>query len=356
MVPALQFIFFQTKTNTVVCYYNNLCSKKFYGIESFNNVISNVPYIILGILFIITVKLKKTKETTDVQNNLGIYENKSLYYSLGVSFIFEGLCSATYHLCPSKLNLQFDTTFMFICISLLLLILYHKRNMGNICYPLKFYLMIFLVILLNTLSLIDNKNSIQMWIWAVTFIFVCYCVIILTMYVYTGINIDFTLETMKASITTFKKMLFIKNPKFWLVFCIDSFTISMCIYAGLTEPYYTDWILFISVVNLIIYFVYYIFLKIINKEHISIIIKIGICIDLIISIISFYFYFHTNYNSLLPIAKSNELNEKCILFNYFDNHDLWHLFSAIGFYIFMNIILFIDYDIDGNIEEILTLL
>lgn len=195
-----------------------------------------------------------------------------------------------------------------------------------------------------------------MWIWAVTFIFVCYCVIILTMYVYTGINIDFTLETMKASITTFKKMLFIKNPKFWLVFCIDSFTISMCIYAGLTEPYYTDWILFISVVNLIIYFVYYIFLKIINKEHISIIIKIGICIDLIISIISFYFYFHTNYNSLLPIAKSNELNEKCILFNYFDNHDLWHLFSAIGFYIFMNIILFIDYDIDGNIEEILTLL
>ena len=356
LVPALQFIFFQTKSHVVTCYYNNLCNKKLENLNGFNNVISNVSYIILGLLFIITVRLKKTRQTEDIRNNLGIYENKSLYYSLGVSFIFEGLCSATYHLCPSKLNLQFDTTFMFVCISLILLILYHKRNMGNICHPLKFYLLIFLVILLNTLSLIDNKTSIQLWIWAVTFLFVCYCIISLTLYVYIGINVEFNMEYINTAWNIAKNEKFIKNPRFWLILIIDTFTISMCVYAGLTAPYYTDWILFISIVNLVIYFIYYLFIKYINNETINNYIKIALGVDTITGIASLYFYFNTNYNTLLPINESNKLNEHCILLNYFDNHDLWHLLSAITLYIFMNIILFIDYDIDGNIREILTLL
>ena len=124
ITPSLQFILFQTNNDKVKCYYNDLCNHPFNGIDAFNNVVSNICYIVFGILFIITVKLKKfniditdenNEQYTDrINNSIGVYENKSLYYSLGVCLIFEGISSGLYHLCPSKLNLQFDTTFMFI--------------------------------------------------------------------------------------------------------------------------------------------------------------------------------------------------------------------------------------------------
>ena len=49
---------------------------------------------------------------------------------------------------------------------------------------------------------------------------------------------------------------------------------------------------------------------------------------------------------MLPYNESKELNEKCIMFDYFDNHDIWHMLSASALYIFMNVILYIDYDIE----------
>ena len=41
--------------------------------------------------------------------------------------MFEGICSATYHICPTKLNFQFDTTFMFIGAILMFITIYLKQ-------------------------------------------------------------------------------------------------------------------------------------------------------------------------------------------------------------------------------------
>ena len=113
LLPSLQFVFFQSNDSNAICYYNNKCKKDLYFIPAFNNVISNILYVLLGLIFVIIVKLNKTKNTDGI-SYIGINNNCALYYSLGIALFFEGLCSATYHICPSTLNFQFDTTFMFI--------------------------------------------------------------------------------------------------------------------------------------------------------------------------------------------------------------------------------------------------
>lgn len=353
ITPSIQFVFFQ-KNNIVNCYYNLKCKYPMYFIPAFNNVISNILYIIYGLIYIIIVKFKKSN--INQLNEIGIYKNKSLYYCLGICLILEGISSSFYHICPSRLNLQFDTTFMFIGILYCYLTLYNKRHMGDICNPLKFYILVFLLIILNILSLINKTNTTHMWFWIIIFIISSYCLIFTSIYIYSGHVYDFDIKSFKILANMLRNEHLIKNPKFWLIFLSNIFTICMLIYASFVKPYFTGWMLLIGIINLTIYFLYYLVTKILNKEKISNLILIFIIIDFVFMIISLYFYSNTNYNTFVSIEKSNEINGKCILFNYFDNHDIWHFFSASTLFIFIIIILFIDYDIEYKKEEILNIL
>lgn len=363
LTPSLQFVLFQTQHNNVQCYYNDLCNHRFKGINAFNNIVSNLFYIVFGVIFLVTVKLKKfnidiTNENNEecidrTSNSIGVYENKSLYYSLGLCLIFEGISSGLYHLCPSKLNLQFDTTFMFIGLALTFLILYHKRNIGELCSPVKFFSILYLIIILNILSLIENKNTTHFWIWLVAFIVAFYCILCLTLHVYFNVSndIDFTEAWVLLKKVDYRNLM--STPKFWIITILNVFTLVVCVYAGLGNIYFTHWILFLEIFNLIIYFGYYLIQKILNREKINIIIQFSLIINTILSVAALYFFFKSNTNIMLSFEKSKELNDKCVLFDYFDNHDIWHILSATSLYIFMNVILYIDYDIEYNIEEII---
>ena len=87
------------------CYFNYKCAYQVGNIVSFNNVVSNVSYIFLSfILYVIIIRYS--------DDDLNIRE----YYLITcviLSMFFEGIFSSVYHLCPSRVNLQFDTTFMF---------------------------------------------------------------------------------------------------------------------------------------------------------------------------------------------------------------------------------------------------
>ena len=76
-----------------------------------------------------------------------------------------------------------------------------------------------------------------------------------------------------------------------------------------------------------------------------------IIIDIILLALSLMFFFKSVSDKFLPIIDSDLLNEPCVLFNYFDYHDIWHLLSAIGLFIFMNIIFFLDIDLNSNIID-----
>jgi hypothetical protein len=344
ILPSMQFIFFQQSSN-ITCYYNFKCKHKLGIIPSFNNFISNLGYILLGIIFIITVKLRKNQQESV------LIINKSLYYCLGLCLIYEGISSALYHICPSRLNLQFDTTFMFIGIIMCYLCLYNNKHLGHVCKPFKFYLILFLVMILNVLSLVKNKNTTHWWLWIFTFILVLYCCILTSIYVFIGRKYDLDYESFKEARRLITKEQ-LKNTKFWFIVGGNICTYSLFLYSAINDSYFIGTLLGIAVFNLALYFAYYLIYKIQKNEKIETKFKIFIVLDLLLFIISLYFFFHTEYNTFIDIEESNKLNRKCILFNFFDSHDLWHIVSAFALYTFMNIIFFIDDETILNFNSI----
>ena len=131
-----------------------------------------------------------------------------------------------------------------------------------------------------------------------------------------------------------------------MILSSNTFTVGMLLYASFIKPYFIGWMLMIGLVNLKYYFIYYLSIKILNKEKIMNIIIVFMFVDIIFMAFSLYFYSKTNYNTFIDIKESNKINEKCILFNYFDNHDIWHFMSSTTLFIFMLIILFIDFDLN----------
>ena len=80
LLPSLQFVIFQTHDTNVTCYYNLKCKKDLGNIPAFNNIISNIFYILFGIIFIIIVKIGEQSNKIEY----GLQNDYSLYYSLGL--------------------------------------------------------------------------------------------------------------------------------------------------------------------------------------------------------------------------------------------------------------------------------
>ena len=162
-LPVAQFTLFQENYDDYICYYNNKCIRTFLGIKPFNNIISNLLYIIFGIIFIITVHFSRKAKP-----GCGVNQDRSLYYCVGICQIFIGLFSGLYHICPSPLNFQFDTVFMFIGGAITFLAIYHKRHMEKIPSAFRTYLFLAFFYYLNTISLIKySQGGIGLWLWLV---------------------------------------------------------------------------------------------------------------------------------------------------------------------------------------------
>ena len=87
-------------------------------------------------------------EQLDILNlgNRGIPQQHALFYCMGLCMIFQGLFSAVFHTCPSDLSLQFDTTIMYVMLSLVFIKTYQFRHPD--CSYVSYNVMYSLVVLL----------------------------------------------------------------------------------------------------------------------------------------------------------------------------------------------------------------
>ena len=130
MVGSAQFVIARWSNmieegNRDLCYYNELCYRPIAVADLPSNfMLSNVPYVIHGIFLAlsfsfreaITFEVNKSGHKYDVRGTYAKYfrpYDYSVAYALAWALVFEGLFSATYHLCPSRLTFQFDSAFMF---------------------------------------------------------------------------------------------------------------------------------------------------------------------------------------------------------------------------------------------------
>ena len=55
---------------------------------------------------------------TVTEPDMGVMQQFGIYYALGLALIFQGCFSICYHICPTSMSLQFDTTTMYIICTL----------------------------------------------------------------------------------------------------------------------------------------------------------------------------------------------------------------------------------------------
>ena len=122
-----------------LCYYNELCYRPIAIADIPSNfMLSNVPYVIHGVFLALSFSFREAIALEAHQSkhkySLSASGHKrytpydySVAYALAWALVFEGLFSATYHLCPSRLTFQFDSAFMFIISGLVVVALYNCR-------------------------------------------------------------------------------------------------------------------------------------------------------------------------------------------------------------------------------------
>jgi hypothetical protein len=345
---SLQFVYYQEEYGNDLCYFNLKCQHRLGSIKSFNNVISNILYVVLGIIFLIIIKL--TSPTAD--DNKGLHKDTSIYYAIGLVLILEGFSSAIYHICPSKLNFQFDTTFMFIGAALVFLSLYQKRHQDKIPDAFKTYGFMWLVILANTLSLTGLITGLEVIFWIFIYILILYILIIGSINIYYSSDWSLDRELPSKILHAIQHMNPYQYPKLIIVIMINLYSIIMVIYATVQHAIdFTDWLLALFVINMLMYFLYYIVCKIYYSETIKWYVMLLLFIDFAIIVASLLFFSKSVSNKSLSHHDSDLLNKPCVLFNYFDYHDIWHMLSAIGLFMFMVVVYIIDHGLDNVIRS-----
>ncbi|XP_041090879.1 SID1 transmembrane family member 2 isoform X4 [Polyodon spathula] len=174
-LPVIQLVItYQTVVNVTgnqdICYYNFLCAHPLGALSAFNNILSNLGYVMLGLLFLLIVLQKDIlhkralmrKELAALE--CGIPKHFGLFYAMGTALMMEGLLSACYHVCPNYTNFQFDTSFMYMIAGLCMLKLYEKRHPDINASAYSAYACLAVVIFFSVLGVVFGKGNSVFWI------------------------------------------------------------------------------------------------------------------------------------------------------------------------------------------------
>ncbi|EGG19509.1 transmembrane protein [Cavenderia fasciculata] len=347
ILPSIQFVFFQYTDPQVTCYFNFKCAKTYFGLTAFNNVISNLSYIFAGTAFLVILHFTKPDE--DGIN--GLHTDMSLYYSMGVTILCEGFFSALYHVCPSRINFQFDTTYMLIGSGLLFFTLHQKRHATLTAGAFKSFAFFALFIFINFLSL----TNINVYVFWILFIIVFgYISITGTCYLlaHKRLSIQPSFSVLWGHIKKIYRPREIEDKfRFYALFVANILNWSIVLASAVigivdnVSNNFSNLILGVMILNFLIYLFYYIGMKIKYREKIHFMVWILFVVMIVSWGLGFYFFEIAVTNKFLPIDESDKLNQPCILFGFFDSHDTWHFFSAIGLFTIMSIVYFVDWDL-----------
>ena len=101
-----------------------------------------------------------------------------MFYAMGIALVFEGCLSATYHICPTNRNFQFDTVFMYIMGVLMISKIYQFRHPDIVVRAYKVYVCLGVIILVEVIGIYAETgfgmNKVLFWVLAlVAYFFAC---------------------------------------------------------------------------------------------------------------------------------------------------------------------------------------
>ncbi|TPP62079.1 SID1 transmembrane family member 1 [Fasciola gigantica] len=274
-LPAVQLIMIYQKTlietgNEDLCYYNFECARPLGIFTAFNNIISNVGYVMLGLLFLAltarrdlihrrALKLRPAQTQTR-----GVPQHYGLYYSMGLALTMEGIMSACYHMCPSFSNFQFDTAYMYILAMLIMLKIYQTRHPDVNATAHSAYMVMAVVIFLGVTGVIYGSET--FWI-AFTVFFLLMSVVLTAEIYYMGHwNIDLCLPRRLYSLIQSDgihclRPMYLERMLLLLIANVINFALAG--YGIVARPRnFSSFLLTIFMVNMLVYTMFYILMKV----------------------------------------------------------------------------------------------
>lgn len=357
--------------NHDLCYFNHLCQKPLGHLKDFSHVFSNIGYIMLGMLFIGIVALKEFRHlrlSKNCQENFGLPQQFGLFYAMGMALMMEGILSSCYHVCPTVIAFQYDTTYMYLMFMLIFLRFFQSRHPDITCNATKAYFGLGVALILEAIS-IYYSGPIFWTIFCICYII--FIVIITTHAYHLGvIRMDQWIfwNVIKLIYAEFKKVWQsvsckgeqkIKMPKIRprLIFLglISSLNIAICLYFALNNAKYaSNYLLGIFACNMSVYLFYYITMKSINKEcptweawfYLVCVVMMGIPAMKLFKAIE-------KTTDVSP-AESRSLNRDCQLLDFYDGHDIWHFLGGAAVFFGFMFLLTVDENLKYTRRDIIT--
>ncbi|XP_065336817.1 SID1 transmembrane family member 1-like [Cloeon dipterum] len=328
------------------CYYNFHCAHPKLRIIDFNHVVSNAGYCILGVIFVLIVKLLHRESNVN-----GVQLQSSLYYAMGMSLFAEGFFSACYHTCPNRYSFQIDTIYMYVMAVLCMLAIYQKRRADITRQERKWiYSFLSFICVSSWLGvLLDTK----IWFWPVFSVMHFSCTIFLAF--------NCKINSSNLNCKRYKK-----ESSSWYrrgtILFFFLFNLTFDIVVNILRPQVcTSVLLYLLILNLAYGSGVYITLKIVKDTEICTMKRspwkskcfwfiVATCVCLALSTgffaLGISYYLQTSNNWESPPAISRTLNKQCVLFGFFDNHDIWHFLSAPGLFFYFLFLFIIDRHLD----------
>ncbi|XP_045770091.1 SID1 transmembrane family member 1-like isoform X1 [Maniola jurtina] len=347
-LPVVQLLFtyqrliFQTGDQDV-CYYNFLCAHPLGVLADFNHVYSNIGYVILGLVFMAQIRCRRKFRNIDNQE-LGIPQHRGLLYSMGLALVMEGLLSACYHLCPNKMNFQFDSSFMYVIAVLCMIKLYQSRHPDVNASAHTTFMLLALLMAIGCLGMM-YPNKYFWTFFTIMHLGVCF---ILTLQIYyvgrLKIEPSIVVKAWKgikqhgrsAFIPVYRArgvLLVIANIANWALAGYGIYEHGKDLARHL---------LAILLGNTLLYTLGYVVLKLVHREKISIATLLWLALAHVSWVLAALLFTDSKTHWSQTPAQSRNLNAVCSALNMLDSHDLWHLASASAIFFSFNALLILD--------------
>ncbi|CAG5122904.1 unnamed protein product [Candidula unifasciata] len=340
--------------NQDLCYYNFNCAHPLRPfLSSFNNVFSNIGYVMLGILFILIVYRRDVLHKQVVQRHgelekqYGIPQHFGLFYAMGLALIMEGIMSACYHVCPNYTNFQFDTSFMYIIACLCMLKIYQSRHPDINAKAHVSYFTMALIIFFAVLGVVYGAS----FLWIIYALIHMLMTLIVTAQVYYmgrwSVDRYIFKRVFLVLISDCKRCSRPAYPnRFILLLVGNCINWAFALYGAISQPSdFASYLLAIFIGNLLLYCIFYIIMKRLSHERLSWLVIIVILTSALTWAGSLYFFFQHLTSWQKTPAGSRAGNQECILLEFYDHHDVWHFLSAISLFFSFMILLLLDDDL-----------
>ncbi|GMT06330.1 hypothetical protein PENTCL1PPCAC_28504, partial [Pristionchus entomophagus] len=342
--------------NLDLCWYNFRCARPFSVFFAFNNVISNAGYITLGLLFLLMVKEREMRYRSlckifpnVLQKDYGLPHHNGLMYAIGVAVVMEGVLSASYHICPSSSNYQFDTSFMYIIGLLGMLKIYQLRHPDiNANAHVSFAVAAFFIFLA---MMGVYLNTIPFWIFFSLSYFIIMFMVSVEFYFKGLWRLNF-MEILRSIQYTFvsSKWCSCLVPaypgRFLFLIIGNSINLGMVVIGLIKRPKdFPSFMLGPFIANLFLYLLYYIVMKFVHRERLRARAIAFLVLAFICWMAGGWFFLNNVSDWSETPAVSRELNHDCILLAFYDNHDVWHFLSSVAIFMSFSLINCVDDDL-----------